>query len=257
MHRAFAVVLALPLAACASKVFVEGTGGSGGTSADCGPEPATLSGGCPPVWVCFDGNWIDTGGACPECPTDLPGYGDPCDIIGQQCSYDVDIPCGPSGPTLADCTASGWSLIFTVCQPPLLCPDALPAIGSDCTGFESAWSCDYYLDCGELAVQSLHCDLTTTPPAWQLLGAPACGACADAESPEACGVTSGCAWLVPGCAAGGDVPIAAGCYASSGCDVTGCGAASDSCQPFVFDPCAGEPCNACGATYWACTSPGG
>ncbi|MBI4956667.1 MAG: hypothetical protein HY908_31910 [Myxococcales bacterium] len=248
-----ALLFVLPLGACTPTVTV---GGGGGGDPSCGAEPATNP-DCPEAWVCQDGTWVDTSGACPEpaCPLVEPSSGAACPQLGMTCDYDVDVPCGPYGMMTAVCTTSGWQTAYPACMPEPTCPATAPTVGSDCTGFEDGYYCEFYVDCGELAFEAMACDLSTSPPTWQLQGTPACGDCATAGTKEACGATPGCGWLVPGCADPAQTPIVEGCYPATGCDLAGCATADELCQPFVYDPCADLPCNACGGEYWACVAP--
>ena len=73
------LLLVCLLPACTSTVTVD----RDDDEQECGPQPGS-SGWCPPAWVCIDGEWQDTAGACPEptCPTTAPGSGDACLPVG-------------------------------------------------------------------------------------------------------------------------------------------------------------------------------
>lgn len=246
-------LLALPLVACNNKVFLGGSGGSGGSS-ECGDPPAPTGGYCPPAWQCIDGAWVDTAGACPEpvCPVWTPTNGSPCELIGQVCTFDV--PCGDLDGDSAVCTSEGWMVSQNYCMPEPVCPDSLPVVGSDCSGWVDAYYCSYEVTsaCGS-SWTGVWCDTGTMQ--W-VLGQEAT-ACDCAGLPtEVCNVTAACQWLEPGC---GDTPIAAGCYPTTGCDDPGAACAADTaCTETSYDPCFYELCDACSGSYFTCLPvPGG
>ena len=77
-----------------------------------------------------------------------------------------------------------------------------------------------------------------------------CGAYPDAAT---CGADRGCTWLAPGC---GAVPLPApGCFSLTPCNVDLDCAAGTTCQTVTYNPCAGLPCDACGADVNVCLPP--
>lgn len=221
---------------------------------DCeGPAPQIPEGAwCPPVYECIDGEWVDTAGACPdpECPAKRPADGKSCDLEGQQCSYEEDVPCGPIETVTAVCEGGAWVSIHPYCQPEPDCPEVLPVMGADCSGWDFAYACSYFIEtaCGQQAA-FVSCSSTEEgAQVWTLQGGVTCDICSGYGSMAECGLAPECQWLTPGC---GDTPTETGCYPKTGCDVTGC--TDDSiCVETTYNPCANQPCDACGAPYFAC-----
>lgn len=243
----FALAVLAPLAACNATVTVDPE------EEECGPRPPSGGGWCPPAWSCIDGEWMDTAGACPEpaCPTSEPGTGDACDHIGQSCSYTVEYECGPITEQVYECTASGWQTIYPACQPEPTCPLEMPVEGSDCSGWDHPYFCQYNHACIDvLTTVTMSCDYTTEPPSWQIDGEPPlCAACESLGDAASCSATSGCQWLVPGC---GENPVAEGCYPAGDCQVDGCSSPDQSCVVFDANPCWNELCDACNAPVGLC-----
>lgn len=217
------------------------------------PKPEVPPGAwCPPAYECIDGEWMDTAGACPEplCPEAKPASGAACELIGQTCSYQEDIPCGPIGEVQAVCTADGWEVMANYCQPEPVCPDEMPIPGADCADWPDAYACNYAVEssCGTM-MAFLHCDISAEGMTWKLDGGPTCGACEGYGAEADCNTDAACQWLTPGC---GEAPIEMGCYPKQGCDVTDCPDDSLVCVERIYDPCYGELCDACGASYFTC-----
>lgn len=235
------------LPACTSTVTVD----RDDEEEECGPKPGS-SGWCPPAWVCIDGQWQDTAGACPEptCPTTAPGSGDACELVGQQCSYTVEYGCDTTGEQVFECTSSGWETAYTACQPEPTCPLEMPVIGSDCSGWDYPYFCQYQVACfDDVTTVAMSCDYQTTPPAWQLDSPPqACGDCTTMGDAASCVATSGCQWLEPGC---GENPVPQGCYPEGDCLVQGC-APDQVCVGFDQNPCWNSLCDACNAPIGLC-----
>jgi hypothetical protein len=216
------------------------------------PKPEVPPGSwCPPSYQCVDGEWVDTAGACPEpeCPASKPSNGDACAVVGQSCWYEEDVPCGELEQVQAVCLESGWEVMASYCQPEPVCPDALPVVGSDCTGWYEAYWCTYPVQttCGEQFV-GVSCSLTEAGDIWVVDMALSCGACDGYAAEAECSSDPGCQWLTPGCEG---EPITTGCYPTTGCDVTGC-APGLVCAEKTYNPCYGELCDACGAPYFTC-----
>jgi hypothetical protein len=246
----------LALVGCGAQIVGEGGGGGGD---ECGERPAIVDGPCPSVWECVDGEWREAPTDCAvgTCPALRPADGEPCEPVGLECAYDEEVPCGPQHAARATCTAEGWLSVVTYCQPEPTCPDSLPPIGGDCTGWDYGYDCPYEIACAELATVTVVCDMSAPTPTWKVEGeAPACGSCALAADPSSCSANPGCTWYEPGCASDGETAIARGCYPSGDCrnELT-CPNAGEECVPFVFDPCAGSQCDACGATIGVCVAP--
>lgn len=236
------------LPACTSTVMVDQEQRD---EEECGPRP--LSGGwCPPSWACIDGEWVDTAGACPQpaCPESEPSPGSSCDLIGQTCSYSIEYECGPLTEQVYECTSSGWETAYNACQPEPTCPLAMPIVGSDCSGWDYPYYCQYNHACGEdLTSVTMSCDYTTEPPSWQLDSEPpVCGACESITDTAACSATSGCQWLSPGC---GENAVAAACYPAGDCLFDGCDP-DQVCVTFDHDPCWNALCDACSAPIGLC-----
>lgn len=245
--RFLAALLALvPLAACTTTVTVDPD------EEECGPKPGG-GGWCPPAWQCVDGEWVDTAGMCPEpaCPASVPANGDSCPIVGQDCSYTVEEMCGPVSTVSAVCTATGWKLAYSACQPEPTCPLQMPVVGSDCSGWDYPYFCQYNHACIDvITTVAMSCDYTVDPPSWQLDSEPPlCAACESMGDAASCSATSGCQWLVPGC---GENPIAEGCYPAGDCQVDGCDIPEQSCVVFDKNPCWNELCDACNAPIGVC-----
>lgn len=218
------------------------------------PEPEVPPGSfCPPAYECIDGEWVDTAGACPEpeCPSAKPASGADCPVIGQTCAYEEEVPCGPFEQVQALCTESGWQIMTNYCQPEPICPDEMPVVGADCTGWYDAYWCMYPVQtaCGE-QYAGISCAPTPDGQVWTLDTALSCGICEGYGTEAGCGTDPGCQWLTPGCE--GDA-ITTGCYPVQGCDVVSC-AAGLVCAEKNYDPCYGDVCDACGATYFACVA---
>lgn len=206
---------------------------------------------CPPAYECIDGEWVDTAGACPEpaCPATKPADGESCQLAGQVCSYEEEVPCGPVEQVDSHCIDGGWVTVYNYCQPEPECPDDLPVAGTDCSGWDYAYSCQYFLQtsCGEEVV-FLSCAAGEAGMVWNLDSGSTCAVCNDHATEAECGATSECQWLTPGC---GDQPTQMGCYPKVGCDLAGCDDDS-ACVETTYDPCYGQACDACGASYFAC-----
>jgi hypothetical protein len=241
----------LSLAACDVQVTVD-------DEEDCGPQPPS-EGWCPPQWECVDGEWLDLGGMCPDpaCPETKPTDGDPCERLGQSCSYSEEIPCGPFSEVTATCTDTGWVSLTNYCQPEPTCPKTMPEVGSDCSDWEYPYYCPYEVACDELASVSLSCDYTTPTPTWKIDGdTPVCGSCDAAADPMSCAANLGCEWRAPGCASEGEVPIAEGCYPAIDClNAESCPDVGQQCQIFIMDPCFDSECDACAQPVGVCVTP--
>jgi hypothetical protein len=178
-----------------------------------------------------------------------PETGGDCPLIGMECPYQVEEPCGPVTQRTYECTADGWSTIYPACSPEPTCPDEMPLPGSDCSGWEYPYFCQYDVFCGDqISTVAMSCDYTD-PPLWKVDTFPAecsCGLIGDAA---ACSVMEGCRWLVPGC---GDGPqVAEGCYPAADCQVDAC-PPTDTCVVLGYDPCWNSKCEACGADTGVC-----
>jgi hypothetical protein len=243
-HLGFALA-ALFVVGCQNEVSIDGT--------DCkDPKPEVPPGTwCPPSYQCVDGEWVDTAGACPEptCPGAKPESGSACQAVGQVCTYEEDVPCGPLEQVSAVCTQNGWQVTTNYCSPEPICPDALPVVGTDCTGWTEAFGCMYPVQtpCGE-QFAFIDCTITPEGSTWTLTGGPSCGMCDGYGAEADCGTDSSCQWLHPGCEG---TPIETGCYPKQGCDVAPC-ADTFTCVETNYDPCYGQLCDACGAPYFTC-----
>lgn len=209
---------------------------------------------CPPAYQCIDGEWVDTGGACPEpdCPASAPSNGEACEMVGHTCFYEEDVPCGPTGQVEANCTSDGWQVTAHYCSPPeYMCPSDLPLAGSNCTQFAGAANCMYSTEtpCGQQVV-TLSCS-SEAGDTWVLDGPAACGMCTGYGNETTCATDPGCQWLFPGCGAD---PITEGCYPIAGCNEAPCEDGL-TCVEKSHDPCYGELCEVCGEPYFTCVSP--
>lgn len=216
------------------------------------PEPEVPPGSwCPPSYQCIGGEWVDTGGDCPEpaCPQTKPATGDDCAMIGQSCYYEEDIECGPIEQVQAICTDAGWQLMSNYCQPEPICPDEMPVPGTDCTGWYDAFFCLYSVQtpCGE-QMANITCQPIDSGNVWTLEMSVSCGACDSYGTEAQCGADPACQWLTPGCDGN---PVATGCYPVQGCDVIPC-ADTEVCVAQSYDPCYGSDCGACAASYFTC-----
>jgi len=256
MRRAWEVGMR-PFLPFALLVFSVGCGATitaddDGTS-ECGPQPES-NGDCPPAWTCIDGEWVDTAGACPSCPEMEPVYGDACASIGLTCNYVNDVPCGDLTNETAECTEDGWVTYVARCEPPPECPDDMPVAGTDCTGWEFSYWCQYDVSCGgpEVSNATVSCDTSATPvPVWQVDAPSACQDCLQLGSSASCAATTGCRWLTPGCDS--DLPtVNEGCYPASDCNANGCADPNATCTTYSYDPCAGADCDACAAPVGVC-----
>lgn len=217
------------------------------------PKPEVPPGTwCPPAYECLDGEWVDTAGACPEpeCPESKPANGSPCPLIGQMCPYEEQVPCGPIDEVDYQCTDQGWVTTADWCQPEPECPDDLPVAGADCTGWDYAYACQYMIQtsCGQEMV-FLSCAVAESGAMeWNIESPSTCAVCNDHGTEAECAASAECQWLTPGCS---ETPTQTGCYPKVGCDVVACN--DDSiCVQTTYDPCYGELCEACGASYFAC-----
>ncbi|MEZ4293819.1 MAG: hypothetical protein R3B70_02500 [Polyangiaceae bacterium] len=238
---------------CNNTVSVEPTGTTTGGN-DCEDPPPEVPPGtyCPPAYVCIDGEWVDTAGACPEpeCPLFKPDDGDACQLVGQTCPYEEEIPCGPIEQVNAVCTENGWISMYPKCQPEPECPDEMPIAGADCAGWDYAYDCYYQLEamCGSKAV-SFTCVFTENEQVWLVQSGETCGPCKDHGSEAECALDAECQWLTPGC---GPEPIQTGCYPKTGCDLTDCPTDDSICVETTYNPCYNQLCDACGASFFAC-----
>ena len=251
--RALALLagLALPVLALGCQVTV--TNGE-----DCGEMPA-VDLECGYGLECVDGEWVSVSqgdALCEACPESLPADGDACSTIGMECEYyGYQGECGEeSTPVYAECTDSGWVSYWTRCQPEPVCPDTLPAAGTDCSGWDEAYWCNYEVACDELAMVSMHCDFASDPPLWVVdSGSPTCGLTCDVFADrESCATNAACQWLEPGCAGEDQIAITAGCFPVNDCLATGACGEQQICAELVYDPCFEQPCDACGATTYQC-----
>jgi len=220
----------------------------------CGPKPPT-GGYCPPAWQCIDGDWVDTAGACPDpdpdCPASEPAPGGSCQSIGQECKYTVEQPCGPVTEQVYECTATGWQTIYPACQPEPTCPLEMPVVGSDCSGWEYPYFCQYNVSCNdELGSVTMSCDYSD-PPIWKLDSAPKECACDAISDAALCSATATCQWLVPGCGDGILPFVVEGCYPLGDCQYDGCGA-GEGCALYQYDPCWNSDCDQCTGTIGVC-----
>lgn len=243
--------LAFSLGACGSTVI----GGDGDDDPQtCEGQPRPLSDGwCPPAWSCVDGEWVDTAGACPQptCPMNRPGDGESCELIGQSCFYEELVDCGGGGGTVtATCTEEGWQTAWPRCQPPLECPTELPEAGTDCTGWDYAYYCQFAVQksCGEVYAVAA-CNYVDGGMLWDVQIPQNCGGCADHVGADGCEADGACRWLVPGCS---ENPLpTAGCFPKDDCTTTGCTDAQV-CATVTVDPCWDSLCEACGASASVC-----
>jgi len=115
----------LAFAACGSEVTTSTGGGGtgGGTGAGSSTTGTTSTGG--------------SGGA-PGCPASQPGFGQPCAVAGQTCSYG-DGCC----PSQFQCDGSVWQALVIDCAPPVACPVDPPATGDACDGCFEPGPCTY------------------------------------------------------------------------------------------------------------------
>jgi hypothetical protein len=74
--------------------------------------------------------------------------------------------------------------------------------------------------------------------------------CTSAADPAACDALVGCRWLEPGCTEP-RLP-ARGCFPLAECAGDFDCAGGRRCREYVYDPCAGLPCNACGGSTRVC-----
>ncbi|MFO0555262.1 MAG: hypothetical protein U0271_43195 [Polyangiaceae bacterium] len=238
----------LAMVGCGSQVTVEGN--------ECGDEPPQPGGLCEDIYDCVDGEWKLVGTSCeepPVCPDVRPEDGTACEMIGQTCDYTEEAPCGPIETITAECTHTGWFSVWPYCVAPNECPIDMPVAGTDCTGFDYSY-CSYQVSCDGTSQSwtSLSCDYTDTGMQWNVTQLATCSDCQQLD-PASCAATSECQWLTPGC---GETqpPLPEGCYPVADCQATGCDAGGI-CTDFTYDPCANKGCDACGATYSACTFP--
>lgn len=253
----FAAALLLPLAGCESLIQIDDGGGGSGGNSECGPRPKSDS-WCPPIYECIDGEWVVDGsaGACPEpaCPTSQPQTGDPCQKIGQKCSYWLDEPCGEgTSEYVSTCTETGWMTAYNICQPEPTCPKEMPLEGSDCSGWEYPYFCQYDVACLDtITPVSMSCDYGTDPPAWRVDSPAVCPGCEIIGDASSCLATTGCQWLVPGCGEG--LQVTEGCYPMTDCLQDGC-SGGDVCTPYEHNPCWNALCDSCSAPIGFCQSP--
>jgi hypothetical protein len=218
------------------------------------PKPEVPPGTfCPPAYACFDGEWVDTAGACPEptCPASKPYDGTSCEVLGQVCSYQEDVPCGPVEQVETHCTATGWVSVYNYCQPEPECPDELPVGGTDCSAWAYyAYACHYNVStsCGDQLV-FLSCVAGEGTWTWKVDSPSTCAICKEYGSEAACAASTECQWLQEGC---GDNPVQTGCYPKTGCEVSGCPTDDSVCVETSYNPCYNKLCDACGAPYFAC-----
>ena len=218
------------------------------------PEPEIPPGSwCPPAYECIDGEWVDTAGACPEpeCPEAKPESGADCPLVGQECTYEEEVPCGPISEVSAVCTEAGWQVMTNYCQPEPVCPEELPVVGADCTGWYDAFWCLYPVQtaCGE-QFANVNCAATAEGAVWTLGSPLSCGACESYGAEADCGTDPSCQWLTPGCSG---EPIVTGCYPVQGCDVTPCGE-NLTCVERSYNPCHNKLCDGCGGSYFTCVA---
>lgn len=189
----------LPLACTSSVVTDEGAGGSGGSGDEdeCGPQPVGIGGYCPPSYVCIDGEWVDTAGACPDpCPESAPTHGTPCDAVGVSCPYEEEeLGCGPVGTVTATCTSEGWEVTTPYCLPEPECPEALPLDGASCEGWEYAYFCSYGVEasCGPVTANAF-CEYVGDEMIWSAQLTDECPTCDELTTAETCGAHPDCAW---------------------------------------------------------------
>lgn len=250
---AFASVASIAfLQGCQATVVNDGDDGTGG-GGECGERPADTF--CGSNWECVDGEWEQSGGDfCAECPDQLPSDGAECPYVGFTCEYYEDVPCGPSGEVTVECTEDGWVTYWPRCQPEPECPVIQPEHGADCSEWYNAYWCEYPSNCG--GSNTFHCDFGSDPATWVLdTQSPDCPVdCTAAADIDTCGGLAGCQWLTPGCASEGEQAIAEGCYPVADCAAEGAPSCGDEsiCAAFVYNPCEGLDCRACGATYNTC-----
>lgn len=252
----FAAALLVPLAGCESLIQIDDGGGAGGNS-ECGPKPKSGS-WCPPIYECVDGEWVVDGSAgdCPEpaCPKSQPDTGDSCQKIGQKCSYWLEEPCGAgTSEYVSTCTETGWMTAYNICQPEPTCPKEMPLEGSDCSGWDYPYFCQYDVACLDvISSVSMSCDYATTPPTWRVDSPAFCPGCEIIGDAPSCLGTEGCQWLVPGCGEG--LQVIEGCYPMTDCLQSGC-SGGDVCTPYEHNPCWNALCDSCNAPIGFCQSP--
>ena len=252
--RALSLVVPALLLAWGCKSSVDAF--DGGEQGECEDPPPPSAGFCPASWVCIDGEWVDTGGDCPDpCPIDRPAEGSACTEEGLECGYFVDEePCGqPAHDETVKCLGGAWTTLGPRCEPPPECPEALPTAGGDCTGWADAFGCNYTVEssCGDLPAFA-YCDTGTWT--WSVELSETCGACDALSDAASCSAAPGCRWLVPGC---GEPPLPSeGCFAAEDCVAGGCDE-GETCTLVVINPCWNSPCDACGADANVCLGDGG
>lgn len=219
------------------------------------PRPPS-DGWCPPIWMCIDGEWVDTGGACPDpCPTVRPADGSPCDAEGFVCEYQEDIPgdCLEETATVkVQCSASGWTTIGYHCSPNPECPEAPPIAGGDCSDWLEAYWCSYEVPsaCGPLAMHA-YCDYVGGAWQWQADLIDTCPTgCEGLSDPAGCEASADCRWLAPSCDDGPNSGIS-GCFDATPCSAESCDE-GQSCATVSYDPCWNQSCEACAADTTVC-----
>jgi hypothetical protein len=190
----------------------------------------------------------------PPCPELEPSDGTACPSLGQICQYEYETgECDEEGDYYTEsvqCTAQGWTTISSYCMPLPECPEAPPVAGSDCTGWEDSYWCDYPFEtaCGE-SWMSAWCEWDGTGMTWQSEMVDSCASCAELGSAALCAAAEACRWLEPGC---GESPLGvAGCFPAADCQPEGCGE-GESCQSVSVDPCWLASCNTCSADASVC-----
>lgn len=240
---------------CSTKISIDDTDSDPDPDPGCEGERPDIPNDawCPPVYECIDGAWVDVGGACPEplCPESKPLDGSSCEMVGQVCYYEQDVPCGETELMEFNCTSNGWLGAYEWCQPEPECPVELPVVGTDCTGWEYAYACQYLVEnaCGQ-EMMFLACSYTESgDQLWTSSSTSTCNICNGNGTEAECALAPECQWLTPGC---GPDPIQTGCYPKEGCDVAGCPTDDSICVMTTYDPCYGQLCEACGASFFAC-----
>lgn len=245
-----ALLTILSAAACGSTVSGSDDGDDG--PGDCGEAPPLgMIKDCPQTWVCIDGEWMDTAGACPDpCPPSQPADGETCPYPGTSCDYDDEFDCGGGGTVTSTCTEEGWVSMTLFCQPEPECPDELPLNGAGCDGWDFAYYCAYDVEtsCG-IVQASASCDFVEAGPTWSVQLLDGCPSCDAHFTAETCDANPACQWLEPGC---GDPALAiAGCFPAEPCTADSCDE-GETCIGVVIDPCWKTLCNACGEERDVC-----
>ncbi|MFO0552050.1 MAG: hypothetical protein U0271_26930 [Polyangiaceae bacterium] len=218
---------------------------------NCEGDPPVANDDCDERYECVGDQWELVESSCadpgPGCPIAEPWNGDPCEEVGRMCSYDH--PCGTLTTLVAECTVDGWLTWQPRCGPSGPCPIKMPVVGTDCSDYSDAPYCYYSVSCG--AAES-EVTLECIPGGdWAIVDPATCADCRLLANEASCATATGCEWLRPGCGDEAQPPIVEGCYPVEDCQTTGC-AADEVCVDFTYDPCAGQDCNACGATYSVC-----